>query len=70
MTNRPTTILETLMTRNQLAKWVGCSPRTIDNWVRAGSLPEPIRFGGLVRWHPGKVADHLGIPVPAGEGDV
>lgn len=42
--------LRPLNTKNVVADWVGCTPRHIDNLVRAGVFPAPIRLGNHPRW--------------------
>jgi excisionase family DNA binding protein len=38
-----------LLTKNELAELLAVTPRTIDNWVRNGKLPNP-RFDKPPRW--------------------
>ena len=43
-----------LLNRNQIAKFLGVSPRTISNMVRQRRIPV-IKFGGTVRFDPVRV---------------
>ena len=43
-----------LFTREQIADYIGVCPRTISNMVRQRRIPV-IKFGGSVRFDPGKV---------------
>lgn len=41
-----------LLNAQQLAKILNISPRTLWRLKSAGKLPEPVKIGGSVRWHP------------------
>lgn len=43
-----------LLNRNQIAKFLGVSPRTVSNMVRQRRIPV-IKFGGTVRFDPVRV---------------
>ena len=47
-----------LFTREQIADYIGVCPRTISNMVRQRRIPV-IKFGGSVRFDPGKVLTAL-----------
>ena len=47
-----------LLNRNQIAKFLGVSPRTISNMVRQRRIPV-IKFGGTVRFDPVRVRKAL-----------
>ena len=47
-----------LFTREQIADYIGVCPRTISNMVRQRHIPV-IKFGGSVRFDPGKVLTAL-----------
>ena len=47
-----------LLNRNQIAKFIGVSPRTISNMVRQRRIPV-IKFGGTVRFDPVRVRKAL-----------
>ena len=38
------------LTKEQLASYIGMSPRWCDAALATGELPKPIRFGRAVRW--------------------
>lgn len=38
------------LTRTQAAAFAGVSPTKFDELVRAGTFPQPVRFGRSVRW--------------------
>lgn len=42
--------MEKMITVKELAAQLGCSERTIMRRIDAGELPEPVRFGKLLRW--------------------
>ncbi len=37
----------------------GCSRKTIENYIRAGTMPAPVRFGGREYWHPADFQEFL-----------
>jgi len=47
-----------LLNRNQIAKFLGVSPRTVSNMVRQRRIPV-IKFGGTVRFDPVRVRKAL-----------
>jgi predicted DNA-binding transcriptional regulator AlpA len=40
-----------LVSADTLAYLLDCSPSLIDQYVRLGHLPKPVKIGNLVRWH-------------------
>ena len=48
-----------------LAAELDIGESTVDDWVRRGSLPKPIRRGGSVRWRWADVEASLAPPVEA-----
>jgi excisionase family DNA binding protein len=48
----------TFLTKEQLARELQVSPRTIERRVADGTLPQPISFGRVVRW-PSSDVRHL-----------
>ena len=51
-----------------LAAELCISESTVDDWVRRGSLPPPIRFGGSIRWCWADVVARLsGMTSPASD---
>lgn len=51
-----------------LAAELDISESTVDEWVRRGFLPKPIRRGGSVRWCWAEVSASM-TPQPEGEAD-
>lgn len=47
--------LETLLTIKEVARFAKCSERHIQNQVRKGKFPQPIRLGRSVRFHPSEI---------------
>ena len=45
-----TTTLGPLMPHSKLAAKYSVKPRTLDDWVKRGALPEPIRICGRKYW--------------------
>ena len=39
-----------MLTVSSVATMLACSPRTIYRLADAGSIPPPVRIGGMVRW--------------------
>lgn len=51
----PTTEAEQpkLLTKYEAARKASINPRTLENWVKAGRFPKPVRIGTrTVRWRP------------------
>ena len=48
---------EVYLSRVELARMLGCAPRTVDRRVRAGILPQPVRIAGLLRWRASDLGD-------------
>ena len=46
--------VEPLLTKGDVTRIVGISPRTLENWVAAGKFPRPLRLNGqrLARFRP------------------
>lgn len=38
------------LTRKQLAEIFGVTPQTISNWLKAGKIPKPNPFNGVLSW--------------------
>jgi excisionase family DNA binding protein len=45
---------DTLISKADLAEWLGISPRTVDEWVRNREVPF-VRVGRLVRFEPDEI---------------
>ncbi len=43
-------------TRQDIARVLGCHPRSVDRYEDAGIIPRSTRFGTLRRWPPGTCA--------------
>jgi len=43
-------IMPRLLSRDQVAAYLGVSPETVSAWVAEGILPAPIRLHSLVKW--------------------
>ncbi|MBS3735060.1 MAG: helix-turn-helix domain-containing protein [Phycisphaerae bacterium] len=41
---------ESMMTVDDVAKFLGCSARTVYRLIATGAMPAPLRIGGLIRW--------------------
>jgi excisionase family DNA binding protein len=49
-----------LLTYDEVALMVGCSPRQVRRFVKDGKLPPPIRFGyKTLRFHAASVENYL-----------
>ena len=55
-----------MLTVNGVATMLACSPRTIYRLADAGSIPPPVRIGGMVRWPRESLEQWIadGCPVP------
>lgn len=51
--------LPTLLTKKQIAEYLGVTVRSIDRYVAAGELPNPIRIGGRLRWRQQALAEFI-----------
>ena len=40
------------LTKDDVADALGVSTRTVENWVKDGTLPSPRKLGNRVYWHP------------------
>jgi len=56
-----------LVTADDLAKQLSCSPRHVRRLSDRGAMPTPIRLGGLVRWERSAIERWIasGCPVVA-----
>jgi len=43
-------VLPAMLTVDQVAGVLGCSPRTVRRLTDSGRMPRPIRLGALLRW--------------------
>lgn len=50
---------ERLLKVGEVAGLLGVSVSTVWRHVADGSLPEPVRFGGVTRWAQSELVDHL-----------
>lgn len=48
-----------LLRKDDVARLLQVTGRTVDNLLRAGRLPEPIRLGAHPRWHSGQLLQWL-----------
>jgi len=39
-----------LLTRDQVAEYLACTPRHISRLAARGGIPQPMRIGKMVRW--------------------
>ena len=53
-----------LITAADLARLLQVSTRTLWRMRSAGDLPEPVRFGGTVRWRLGEIRKWIGEGCP------
>ena len=52
-------VIEGLVTRNELAKKLGVTTDTLFNWAKNDYGPTPVRLGGRVRYRTGEVMEFL-----------
>jgi len=57
--------LSVMMTVQDLAKLLCCSPRTVYRLADSGRVPPPARLGALVRWNPATVQAWMAAGCPA-----
>lgn len=72
MTNRPALIGDrppAFPSKATLAAELDISESTVDDWVKRGILPKPIRLGGSVRWCWAAVVAALNPQINAGADD-
>ena len=53
----------TLLSAPEVCALLAISRSTLDRHVKAGTLPQPVKFGSTVRWRPADLA-HLITPKP------
>lgn len=39
-----------MLTADEIARVVNCSPRTVHRLADDGVIPQPVRIGGMLRW--------------------
>jgi prophage regulatory protein len=54
-----------LISANEVSKLLGVSQRTVWRLLSAGKLPEPVRFGGNVRWRKFDIMQWIDAGCPA-----
>ena len=64
-----------LLTKANAAEVFGVCTKTIDNYIKAGLIPPPVKFGTKEYWHPAAFHAHLDkifrkSPADALEGDI
>lgn len=47
------------ISRDDLAQWLGVTPRTLRNWEMRGYGPQPLRLCRTIYYRPGDVDDFL-----------
>jgi excisionase family DNA binding protein len=57
-----------LLTAQQVADLLGCSPRHVQRMSDRGELPRPIRIGTLVRWTRREIESHIAQATTPREG--
>ena len=48
-----------LLTADDVAKLLSCSPRSLRRLADQGSVPRPVKVGGLVRWRRAAIDEWL-----------
>ncbi len=66
---KPPEIVVTLICVEQVAALLNVSTRTVWRLLSAGRLPQPLRFGGNVRWRLDQLGEWIerGCPTTTGE---
>lgn len=54
----------TLLTAEDVAGIVRCSPRSVHRLVDAGRIPRPVRLGRLARWPRQRIEDWIAAGCP------
>ncbi len=54
-----------MLTADGLAKLLDCSPRSVRRLADKGSIPPPVKIGGMVRWPRGTIEQWLADGCPA-----
>jgi len=55
----------TLLSADDLAKQLSCSPRHVRRLSDRGAMPTPVRLGGLVRWERSAIERWIAAGCPA-----
>lgn len=59
--------MKPLLNRRDLADLFSVSTDTIDRWAKSGTLPAPLRIGGVVRWSLDSITRWIDAKCPAGD---
>lgn len=70
MTAHPPTTEPLLMTVADVAQLLQVTGRTVNNLVRAGRLPAPLRLGHHPRWHREQLLQWLAVQADAAASEV
>lgn len=57
-----------MLTVDQVARMLCCSPRTVRRLTDAGRMPRPVRLGSLLRWPRENVENWISQGCPRREG--
>ena len=52
-------LMDALMTRDDLARYLGVARKTVERWARAGIGPQEIRIRGVIRYRRADVEEWL-----------
>lgn len=52
-----------LLDKREVAALIGVAPRTINELVRRGDFPRPLRVGKIVRWTDKQIADWVSAKI-------
>ena len=63
-TKSTTDAVAELLDAQSVAKFCGCSARTVRRLADAGRMPRPIKLGSLVRWRRSELADWIASGCP------
>ena len=57
-----------MLTVDQVARVLGCSPRTVRRLTDAGRMPRPVHLGSLIRWPRETIESWISQGCPRREG--
>jgi predicted DNA-binding transcriptional regulator AlpA len=61
--------IDRVIRAKEVAKKIGVTPQTIENWVRAGIFPAPKRIGRTKYWRESVVDEWVNSVFPAAKKD-
>jgi len=58
-----------MLTAEEIARLVNCSPRTVHRLADEGVIPQPVRIGGMLRWRQPEIKQWIDAGCPKAAND-